>query len=74
MSCYSPFGKDPRGMPPGVLTTGAVTLAGIRIQYLQLLIPLLGLALAAGLQTFFARRRDTAKHCLRWCKTKTPRG
>jgi branched-chain amino acid transport system permease protein len=51
------FGKDPRGMPPGMLTTGAVTLAGIRIQYLQVLIPLLGFALAAGLQTFFATSR-----------------
>src|SRR5215831_10199148 len=24
------FGKDPRGMPPGFLTTGAVTIAGVR--------------------------------------------
>ena len=47
------FGKDPRGMPPGVLTTGAVTVAGMRIQYLQALIPVIGLALAAGLQIFF---------------------
>ena len=30
------FGKDPRGMPPGVLTTGAITIAGVRIQYLQI--------------------------------------
>src|ERR1044071_6051086 len=31
------FGKDPRGMPPGVLTTGSIAIAGVRIQYLQAL-------------------------------------
>ncbi|MBV1697984.1 MAG: branched-chain amino acid ABC transporter permease [Hyphomicrobiales bacterium] len=51
------FGKDPRGMPPGILTTGAFSVAGIRIQYLQALIPLIGLALAAALQIGFARSR-----------------
>jgi branched-chain amino acid transport system permease protein len=30
------FGKDPRGMPPGMLTTGSITIAGVRIQYLEL--------------------------------------
>ena len=47
------FGKDPRGMPPGVLTTSTVTIAGIRIQLLQLLIPVVGLGIAAGLHAFF---------------------
>src|SRR5215467_14299063 len=51
------FGKDPRGMPPGLLTTGFFTVAGIRIQYLQALIPIIGLGLAAGLQAFFATSR-----------------
>jgi branched-chain amino acid transport system permease protein len=51
------FGKEPRGMPPGVLTTGAVSIAGIRVQYLQALIPLIGLLLAAGLQVLFATSR-----------------
>src|SRR6516165_8309961 len=51
------FGKDPRGMPPGLLTTGFFTVAGIRIQYLQALIPIIGLGLAAGLQVFFATSR-----------------
>jgi len=51
------FGKDPRGMPPGSLTTGAVTIAGLRVQYLQILIPVVGLALAAGLQAFFSASR-----------------
>src|SRR5436190_5235337 len=37
------FGKDPRGMPAGVLTTISVTVAGIRIQLLQILIPIVGL-------------------------------
>src|SRR5437763_13508825 len=40
------FGKDPRGMPAGVLTTNSVTVAGIRIQLLQILIPIVGLLFA----------------------------
>jgi branched-chain amino acid transport system permease protein len=51
------FGKDPRGMPPGLLTTGAATLAGIRIQYLQALIPVIGIALAVALHLFFRGTR-----------------
>jgi branched-chain amino acid transport system permease protein len=51
------FGKEPRGMPAGVLTTNSVTLAGIRIQLLQILIPVVGLLFAASLQIFFARVR-----------------
>jgi branched-chain amino acid transport system permease protein len=51
------FGKDPRGMPPGLLTTGAITIAGIRVQYLQALIPMVGLILAGSLQVFFAASR-----------------
>src|SRR6266700_712848 len=49
------FGKDPRGMPSGVLTTSSVVVAGIRIQLLQLLIPIVGLLLAAAIQIFFRR-------------------
>lgn len=52
------FGKDPRGMPQGFLITGMVPIAGIRVQYLQVLIPVIGLALAAGLQVFFATSRQ----------------
>ena len=44
------FGKDPRGMPPGILTTNAFSIAGIRIQYLQMIIPLVGILIATGLQ------------------------
>src|SRR3989440_12816768 len=51
------FGKDPRGMPPGVLTTNSVTVAGIRIQLLQILIPVIGLALAVSLHLFFRSSR-----------------
>jgi branched-chain amino acid transport system permease protein len=46
------FGKDPRGMPPGWLTSNAVTIAGVRIQLLQLVIPVIGLGLAAALHAF----------------------
>src|SRR5258707_1272444 len=51
------FGKDPRGMPSGVLTTTYVPVGGIKVQALQLLIPVLGLALAAGIHQFFQRTR-----------------
>ena len=51
------FGKDPRGMPSGILTTGAVTIADVKIQYLQALIPVAGLAIAAGLHLFFHHAR-----------------
>ena len=51
------FGKDPRGMPPGILTTGAISIAGVRVQYLQALIPVIGLLLAAALQILFANSR-----------------
>src|SRR5215467_9292991 len=51
------FGKDPRGMPPGILTTGAITVADIRVQYMQALIPLVGIGIAAGLHQFFQRAR-----------------
>jgi len=51
------FGKDPRGMPPGILTSGSFAVAGVRVQYLQALIPVVGLGLAAGLQTVFAKSR-----------------
>ena len=49
------FGKDPRGMPAGLLTSNSIVLAGIKIQVLQLLIPAVGLLLAAALQIFFQR-------------------
>jgi branched-chain amino acid transport system permease protein len=52
------FGKDPRGMPQGFLTTGMISIAGIRVDYLQVLIPVIGISLAAGLQTFFATSRQ----------------
>ncbi len=51
------FGKDPRGMPAGLLTTGAISVGGLRIEYLQALIPVVGLFLAAGLQILFATSR-----------------
>lgn len=55
------FGKEPRGMPPGILTSGAFTLAGIRIQYIQAMIPVAGLLAAGALQLLFrATRHGTA--------------
>jgi len=51
------FGKDPRGMPSGLLTTSSVTVAEIKIQLLQILIPVTGLALALGLHLFFRNSR-----------------
>lgn len=51
------FGKDPRGLPSGILTTGSLSLAGIKIQYLQALIPVAGLLIAGALHLFFHRAR-----------------
>ena len=52
------FGKGPRGMPPGVLTTSSFAVAGVRIQYIQALIPVIGLVVAAGLQALFVTSRQ----------------
>jgi branched-chain amino acid transport system permease protein len=51
------FGRDPRGMPRGFLTTQSVTVGGFKIQLLQILIPVVGLALAFGLHLFLQRTR-----------------
>ncbi len=51
------FGKDPRGMPAGYLTTTYVPVGGIKVQTLQLLIPVIGLLLAAAIHLFFQRTR-----------------
>lgn len=47
------FGKDPRGMPPSWLTLNSLSMAGLKVQYLQVLIPVVGLGLAAALHIFF---------------------
>lgn len=51
------FGKDPRGMPPGFLTTEGITIGGLRVQYLQMLIPIVGLGLAFLLHVLLQRTR-----------------
>jgi len=51
------FGKEPRGMPAGALTNTYVPIGGIKVQALQLLIPLIGLALAGAIHQFFQRTR-----------------
>jgi branched-chain amino acid transport system permease protein len=51
------FGKDPRGMPAGFLTTTYVPIGGIKVQALQLLVPVIGLLLAACIHQFFQRTR-----------------
>ncbi len=51
------FGKDPRGMPSGVLTTSAVTIAGIKVQLLQIVVPVVGISLALALHLFFRLSR-----------------
>jgi branched-chain amino acid transport system permease protein len=49
------FGKDPRGMPAGWLTTTYVPVGGIKVQALQLIVPVVGLLLAAAIHQFFRR-------------------
>src|SRR5262247_3807071 len=39
------FGKEPRGLP---MFQGSVQIAGINVSWLQIAIPVVGLALAAG--------------------------
>jgi branched-chain amino acid transport system permease protein len=51
------FGKDPRGLPQTFLTSEAVYLAGIKIQALQVVIPVVGLSIALGLHLFSRRTR-----------------
>jgi branched-chain amino acid transport system permease protein len=52
------FGRDPRGMPPNYLTSHFVIIGGLKTQYLQLLIPLVGLGLALSLHAFFQHTRQ----------------
>lgn len=51
------FGKDTRGMPPSALTTSYFELAGIKIQLMQLLIPVVGLTIALALHLFSRRAK-----------------
>jgi branched-chain amino acid transport system permease protein len=51
------FGKEPRGMPAGWLTTTYVPIGGIKVQALQLLIPVIGVALAVAIHLFFRQTR-----------------
>src|SRR3954468_19320222 len=51
------FGKEPRGMPSGTLTNTYVQLGGLKVQILQLMIPVIGLALALAIHLFFQHTR-----------------
>lgn len=51
------FGKDPRGMPPSVLTTEGFEIGDLRIQLLQVVIPVVGLAIAIALHWFSHRTK-----------------
>lgn len=51
------FGKDPRGMPPSVLTTEGFYIADLRIQALQVMIPVVGLSIAVALHLFSHRTK-----------------
>jgi branched-chain amino acid transport system permease protein len=54
------FGKEPRGFN---VFQGGVQIAGINVPWLQIAIPVVGLALAAGLY-FFSRKTQTGKAML----------
>jgi branched-chain amino acid transport system permease protein len=51
------FGKDPRGMPTSVLTTQSFFVAGLKVQLLQVAIPIVGLSIALGLHVFSRRSK-----------------
>src|SRR5262245_53863087 len=55
------FGKEPRGFP--MYFAGGVTISGIHVSWLQLAIPLVGLALAAAL-SLFSRKTGYGKAML----------
>jgi branched-chain amino acid transport system permease protein len=57
------FGKDPRGMPLGPLVTETFTVADLRIQPLQILIPAVGLGMALAL-TLLSRGTKQGKAML----------
>jgi branched-chain amino acid transport system permease protein len=54
------FGKEPRGFN---VVQGGVQIAGINVPWLQIAIPVVGFALAAGLY-FFSRKTQTGKAML----------
>ena len=49
------FGKEPRGFP--VYFDGGISVSGMRVSWLQLAIPIVGLAAAAALSLFATRTR-----------------
>lgn len=51
------FGKDPRGMPPSALTTEAFYVADLKIQPLQVVIPVTGLLIAVCLHLVSRRTK-----------------
>jgi len=51
------FGKDPRGMPPSILTTEGFYIADLRIQVLQVVIPVVGISIAVALHLFSHRTK-----------------
>jgi branched-chain amino acid transport system permease protein len=51
------FGKDPRGMPPSLLTTEGFQIGDLRIQALQMVIPVVGLSIAIALHLFSHRTK-----------------
>ncbi|MCP4329247.1 MAG: branched-chain amino acid ABC transporter permease [Alphaproteobacteria bacterium] len=57
------FGKDPRGMPPSPLTTEYFYIADLKVQPLQVMIPVVGLGIAVALH-FFSHRTKHGKALL----------
>ncbi len=51
------FGKDPRGMPPSPLTAEGLYVAGVKVQLMQVVIPVAGLLIAVVLHLFSYRTR-----------------
>ena len=51
-------GTNVSGMVEGINDDWSISVAGVKIQYLQALIPLIGILLAVGLQLYFQKSRD----------------
>ncbi len=52
------FGKDPRGMPPSPLTTESFYVFDLKVQALQVMIPVVGIGTAVALHLFSHRTKQ----------------
>ena len=67
------FGKEPRGFPMPLGARARCRSPASTSRRCRSLIPVVGLALAAGAAPVLADDTRSARRCSRWCRTPTPR-